>query len=470
MKAIRILAFFLTCVLCMGIVPSIAVSAAVTTDISLVGVQMRTNEDGTQDIRFVIHAEAKEYSSLGITIRVEEVADGDKGRVTYKAQGLTTDLLKPTVSGGGKEYKPSDVGKSGGSFYAGSLHGFAAKSSTHVIFTVTPTAVRANGSKISGEAVKIQLNGTEAAVADKYDYRIMTFNVLRADQRKNSNGEVIDYKTIDFNKSLQSITDYDPDVVGFQEYCAAFTGNLTKKLNDNGYTMIGNPYDTERTDPSGKTLYVDQNMAPLAYKTEKFNCLASGAACVPGTYAPPTNPYPGHWITWAVLQDKVTGDVFAVANTHGFHKSQEDLKSTGQIKHHVPKMIETFYNLMNNAEAKAVKGEDFVCPVLFVGDYNMKQTSDPYKALFNLFKKNAKYDASYGVLADARRVALKDYTTGGASHYLGQQGRSAKDEDMIDHIFVTQDVGVVEHHIGVSATTAWASDHYPVFADVIVSN
>ncbi len=40
---------------------------------------------------------------------------------------------------------------------------------------------------------------------------------------------------------------------------------------------------------------------------------------------------------------------------------------------------------------------------------------------------------------------------------------------MIDHIVVTNSVAVINHKICVSPVTTAASDHYPVYVDVILS-
>lgn len=132
-------------------------------------------------------------------------------------------------------------------------------------------------------------------------------------------------------------------------------------------------------------------------------------------------------------------------------------------------MIDVFYKILNNEIARAFKGETFQCPVIFVGDYNMTPTSAPYKALFTEFVNDERYDDSYGVLADGRFAALVGYDTGGTYHTLGANSQSASDDSAIDHLLTTQGVGVVEHQICITETTTAASDHYPVFVDIILS-
>lgn len=413
----------------------------------------------TQDVRFIGWVDSTDYREVGIKVTAEYVSGAEKVSKNG-VQTLTTETVYSTVTGNGKTYTTSspEINKGDkGHLMAIAITGIDTDVDTHIIFYVTAFGVLADGTTVYGKTASAVLNGTKLTNPAKFDFRIMTFNVLRANQRT----------TLNYDAALKSVLDYDADVVGFQEYCAAFTANLTKKLNDNGYTVIGNPYDTQRNDYSGNTLYADQNMTPLAYKTNKFICLDSGAGCVSGTYNGVTNTYPGHWITWAVLQSKVTGEVFAVANTHGFHKSNTAAMIEGQCTYHVPAMIQTIYNLMNNVKAKEAKGSDFVCPVLFVGDYNMVPTSEPYLKLFRDY--NTQYAATYGVLADARFVALQGYASGRAYHTLGIADRTYGDDTMFDHIVVTESVGVIDHKICVTETTTKASDHYPVYVDIVLS-
>lgn len=413
----------------------------------------------TQDVRFIGWVDSTDYREVGIKVTAEYVSGAEKVSKNG-VQTLTTETVYSTVTGNGKTYTTSspEINKGDkGHLMAIAITGIDTDVDTHIIFYVTAFGVLADGTTVYGKTASAVLNGTKLTNPAKFDFRIMTFNVLRANQRT----------TLNYDAALKSVLDYDADVVGFQEYCAAFTANLTKKLNENGYTVIGNPYDTQRNDYSGNTLYADQNMTPLAYKTNKFICLDSGAGCVSGTYNGVTNTYPGHWITWAVLQSKVTGEVFAVANTHGFHKSNTAAMIEGQCTYHVPAMIQTIYNLMNNVKAKEAKGSDFVCPVLFVGDYNMVPTSEPYLKLFRDY--NTQYAATYGVLADARFVALQGYASGRAYHTLGIADRTYGDDTMFDHIVVTESVGVIDHKICVTETTTKASDHYPVYVDIVLS-
>ena len=441
--------------------------------LSVVAMQNKVGK-ATQDVRFIGWVDSLNYTEVGVKIAAAYV-DGNEKISKNGTQSITTDTVYATVTGGGQTYTTSspEIGKNGtGHLIAAAVSGLNVTDDTHIIFYLTAFGVLADGTTVYGKTTSAVLNGTALTNPNAEDgsYRIMTFNVLRANQRKDKNSTVIDYKTIDYQSCMDSISAYGADVVGFEEYCTAFSQYLNPLLVQNGYTVLG-ATDTVTTNSSGVVNSTKQNMAPLAYKTSRFNLLDWGEGRVDGTYlGKEPKPYPGHWITWAVLQDKASGEVFSVATTHGFHRSNVTEKDAGQLQYHVPAMIDTIYSLMNNAKAKAVKGSDFTCPVVFVGDYNMKTNSDPYNAVFSSFTSHASYKTAYGVLADARFVALQGYTVGKAGHTWKEANRNYNDADMIDHIIVTESVGVIEHKICVSATTTAASDHYPVYVDIVLSN
>ena len=97
---------------------------------------------------------------------------------------------------------------------------------------------------------------------------------------------------------------------------------------------------------------------------------------------------------------------------------------------------------------------NYSCPVIIVGDYNSKQSMADYKSFVT--EKNGIYDSRY--------VAERGYAAGN-SH---SSTPTCPDSAAIDHIFVTGNLRVLRHRHGHAVSVAEASDHKPVFIDVVI--
>ncbi len=299
------------------------------------------------------------------------------------------------------------------------------------------------------EAKTVDYATDKFALEEGSQYRVMSFNVLRTNQNS----------VVRFDYALDSILYYSPDVIGFQEYCAGYTTNLTPKLEQNGYTVIGNAAGADISDTTGATLDPDQNMTPIAFKTAKFDLVASGNKRMENTYDPEPEEggvkkaYPGHMITWAVLKDKTTNKTFIVTTTHFFHLS--DVAAADPVRVENAKELVTLVN-----ELIAT----YNCPVISVGDYNNNENSETYKHLINKTANNDYPVAS--PLVNARYIATKEYSAGSAMHEQGLATQENTDDAAaIDHMLVTENIDVQRHRIAINQLTADASDHYPVFID-----
>jgi endonuclease/exonuclease/phosphatase family metal-dependent hydrolase len=98
--------------------------------------------------------------------------------------------------------------------------------------------------------------------------------------------------------------------------------------------------------------------------------------------------------------------------------------------------------------------KDYSCPVIMVGDYNSKQSMADYKSFVTV--KNGIYDSRY--------VAERGYAAGN-SH---SSTPTCPSSEAIDHIFVTGNLRVLRHRHGHAVSVAAASDHKPVFIDVMI--
>ncbi len=258
-------------------------------------------------------------------------------------------------------------------------------------------------------------------LTDGASFRIMTCNVLRYELYQ-------DLTRI--TNFVNTFKYYQPDVIGFQEYCATFTANLTPKLQSLGYTVLGNEMITTGT----------QNFTPLAYKTERFNCLAKGWFKLSGE-----STYPGHNVTWAVLQDKATGQMFAASTTHFFHLS--DRTKADPIR---------AINAQEIVDLTAKLVSQYGCAVVNMGDYNTYSTDVGYPVFFKA-----------GTLYDSRFISERDLFLLRTSHPTTTSSpASGSMTKALDIFHVTDLARIVRFKVPMNSTTSIMCDHFPSFVDI----
>ena len=258
------------------------------------------------------------------------------------------------------------------------------------------------------------------ALTDGATYRFMTQNVERLE---------INTNTARLSNFIESIRYYNPDVIGFQEYCSQFTSLLTSKIKAEGYTVLGNELSGSR-----------QNYTPLAYKTSKFTCIEKGWFVLSGE----TN-YPGHNVTWAVLKDKVTGEVFAISTTHFYHKSDRTIANPIRAIN-AQEIVDFTKRIVNK----------YGCEVINVGDFNTYSIDDGYTVFLNS-----------GIIVDSRYNAIRGYSPERSSHYNGTSApRPGSEIYGIDLFLTTKNITVLRNRMPMNKTTSEAADHYPVCIDV----
>lgn len=258
------------------------------------------------------------------------------------------------------------------------------------------------------------------SLTDGATYRFMTQNVERLE---------INTNTARLSNFIESIRYYSPDVIGFQEYCSQFTALLTPKIKAEGYTVLGNELSGSR-----------QNYTPLAYKTSKFTCVDKGWFVLSGE----TN-YPGHNVTWAVLKDKVTGEVFAISTTHFYHKSDRTIANPIRAIN-AQEMVDFTKRIVDK----------YGCEVINVGDFNTYSIDDGYTVFLNS-----------GIIVDSRYNAIRGYSPERSSHYNGTSApRPGSEIYGIDLFLTTKNITVLRNRMPMNKTTSEAADHYPVCIDV----
>ena len=375
--------------------------------------------------RFGGYVGVKEYdeTATGLQILVASAKQAEK----YLPDGVTVDKNQYYLN------------KSGNTVYVIGDSAIGAEIGVQAIIDCVKFDADGNAdiaSVFSAEVKSYTYKDNTFALLDGSDYRVMSFNVLRAELNQDDR----------FENVLNSILYYTPDVVGFQEYCNEFTATHTPMLEENGYTVIDSEVVTIEDDASTAQYDESVNMTPIAFKTEKFELIDSGWVRMANTYDKENGKnYPGHHITWVVLKDKSTQQTFAVTSTHFFHLN--DVTAAAPVRN------ENANELLGIINSIITKHN---CPVIAVGDYNANESEETYKTL-----------EGSDVLADARDVVTNQYGIGTASHKYQFAVQSPTDSaEMIDHIFTTEDMTVVRHKIAINQLTADASDHFPVFVDI----
>lgn len=236
------------------------------------------------------------------------------------------------------------------------------------------------------------------ALSGDAEYRIMQYNVMYGAIYEDSaaNTELLTYsfdQRVQF--ALNAVKYYSPDVIGFEEFDKYWHESFIDNLIATGYTVLGNDVEGVSADsgtPVNSIFPYGVNYTPIAFKTDKFRCLASGWEML----IDPSNPnqhgrgYTGYNVTWAVLEDKDTAKIFGVTASHNLANTAQEAVST---------RTDAITRLKNIVNANIV--EEYGCPVFCVGDFNTIDRWGDYKAMVN--SETLDFD-------DSRYVAERGYS------------------------------------------------------------
>lgn len=147
-------------------------------------------------------------------------------------------------------------------------------------------------------------------------------------------------------------------------------------------------------------------------------------------------------VTWAKLQDRMTGQVFFHFNTHFDHVGKVARRNSALL-------IRRKIGELNTGHL----------PVILTGDFNARPADEPIQALL---------EPGAPHLQDAHaRSVVPPYGPDGtwsAFKVAGEPG------NRIDYVFVNPQVGVIRHHTLTDARgPKFPSDHLPVLAELVLS-
>jgi endonuclease/exonuclease/phosphatase family metal-dependent hydrolase len=251
--------------------------------------------------------------------------------------------------------------------------------------------------------------------------RVMSFNVRSMDDKE---GSIKNRSKI----VAAIIKQYAPDSLGVQEATGKWMDILSEALSDK-YAYVNQARDT-------KGYRTEHN--PVFYLKDKFNLLDSGTIWLSET---PKVPFSKSFdtnctriATWAVLENKSTGEKYTHLNTHLDHILESTRVS--QVKVLLEKLTEL------------EKYGKVVC----TGDFNTEPSSEVYSEMT-------------AAVNDSKAIA-ESSDEGFTFHDYGKADEST---GPIDYIFISKDTVVKTFRIiRNTAKDMYPSDHYPIAADIIM--
>lgn len=255
---------------------------------------------------------------------------------------------------------------------------------------------------------------TKDVITEDDTVRIMSFNIRYNEYEDR------------FRIVPQLIGEYMPDSVGLQECTHDWYLTMQGFLKEYGIVGVGR--DT------GDTGIYSGEMAAILYRKDKYKVVDSGTFWI--SEAPDEISY--GWdantrriCTWAILENKETGEQYAHVNTHLDHES--DLAR------------------QNGAEMVSEFALSFDMPTVLTGDFNFRKYTDPYYTIVDSGLKNSQDIAE---------------TTDSGKTYHGYDGGT--DGLPIDFIYVNEEITSVSTYKIARDMYGekYSSDHYPIYADM----
>lgn len=281
-----------------------------------------------------------------------------------------------------------------------------------------------------------------SGVAAEVSLRTMSFNVRYAGTFSDLLGENGWYNVANpvdsrAQRVIQTIRDYDPDIVGTQEVLSFQLTDLTGQtlaggLSDYGYYGIG------REDGVSAGEH-----AAIFWRADRFTQLDAGTFWLSPTPEVAGSIYPGAGTTriasWVVLNDQQSGQELFVLNTHWDNvSSAANLYSANLMRQRLPEL----------AQGR---------PILLTGDLNATESSNAVRTLLGL------NDPAGLQLADAYREVFPTLSGNERTFHGYGGGTSGSRIDFILHSEeLTPTAAAI---IRTSYGGKYPSDHYPVTAD-----
>ena len=268
--------------------------------------------------------------------------------------------------------------------------------------------------------------------------RIMSFNILASDW---SNKPAVKGRD---DKVRNVISRYKPDVIGMQEVNAEWYESLTNEFST--YKFVNEDKNK---------IFFEVNYSTIAYNTETVNLVKWGQSPYMVNYNKNCRNF-----MWAMFEFKNEPEKrFIVTSTHfdltSDRRVYQALEMSGLLR-----FVETIFDL----------------PIYCTGDFNMREGTQEYYTFMEMTSlKSAKYASEKKGLV-AATTHLGDGTGSEGDYKSGyyKLGKVSYRQDKIntvktiDHIFVPESTRVLYYDTIVDETALEASDHCPIYADIVV--
>lgn len=252
-------------------------------------------------------------------------------------------------------------------------------------------------------------------------YRIVSFNVKNAGEGVNR----WENRTVLAAETLEELM---PDCFGLQEAHLSWIATMLYQLPQYGYTGVS------RRDQEN---FATDEHCPVFYRKDKFRLLGSDTFWLsetPGTPSKSWDSSMNRICTWAKLEDKSTGFIFVLMNTHFDHLGAQAR--------------------LNSALLMNEKAREFGCPVVVTGDFNCRESQAPYLTL------------TAGPLRDVK-YAAPDTMAGGTFNGFAGDGEYYPGSP-IDFIFINAGFDALSYRIVYGLRQGrFASDHFAVWTDIV---
>ena len=285
--------------------------------------------------------------------------------------------------------------------------------------------------------------GTSSAYAYRHcgNARLMSYNVLWG------HPNVCERNILQANV----VQAYRPDILGLQE-CA--DNNRIYAGDQNIITLLEKLGYRESTDSKVAGTYRRRNVSPILYNIATTELIDSKVVI----FRNQQENGETRLLTWAKLKEKKTGCRYIVLNTQ--LEGGNAVVGLGQVQE-----IEELINTLHCDEPDV--------PVFLMGDFNFIKTSNSYKYLTETV--GCVYAKDLATVYAAQTKSYHPYPKFRTELGLMQpDGGAETDTDAIqsfDRIFLAKGHAEVSvFGVAVDECTLSASDHFPLFADVTISN
>lgn len=269
-------------------------------------------------------------------------------------------------------------------------------------------------------ATPMPIYNFEEPTGETADVTVMSFNVYIAGIGKKSpeNRGALVAKTLRAEM---------PDSFGLQEADKAWVDRVSAAMPEYAWVGVGRDDGAEGGEYS-----------PVFYLKDKYALVDSGTFWLSETPDTPSKGWDAMYnriCTWAILENKESGEKYAHFNAHMDH--------IGSLSR------------ANGAKLIAEKAGALDMPVVISGDFNADEGTAPYNTMI----QNGFMDTKY---------AAEDTMSMGTYHNFGMKNVTKKGASPIDFIFTTYGKAKVDSYkvLGDKVDGEYSSDHYPVVAKI----